>query len=308
MLDTLDSATARLVSHFRRQRPLRGGSLLITLFGDAIAPRGGAIMLGSLIELAAPFGLNERLVRTATTRLADDGWLENRRHGRRSEYRLSRDGAERFAAATRQIYGAPDRRWAGVWSLVLIPTVDRRVREAAREVLGWAGFGEPAPGVFVHPALPVADVKALLHGSTALASALVLNAAGDAHDVHLRLATLGWDLAELSRRYGRFLRQFQPAARALGARRAPSPAAAFTLRTLLVHEYRKVHLRDPLLPAELLPNDWVGADAYALCRAIYERVACASERHLSVIGRCLDGSLPAAGDALQARFGGLAIA
>ena len=51
------SAAAALVARFRRQRPLRGGSLIVTLFGDSIVPRGGIVALGSLIELAAPFGL-----------------------------------------------------------------------------------------------------------------------------------------------------------------------------------------------------------------------------------------------------------
>ena len=73
------AVSADLIARFRRQRPLRGGSLIVTIFGDAIMPRGGAIALGSLIELAAPFGLNERLVRTATARLAKDGWLMGRR-------------------------------------------------------------------------------------------------------------------------------------------------------------------------------------------------------------------------------------
>ena len=43
--------TDALVARFRRQQPLRGGSLLVTILGDAIAPRGGVIGLGSLIEL-----------------------------------------------------------------------------------------------------------------------------------------------------------------------------------------------------------------------------------------------------------------
>ena len=75
---TADPATAaaQLVARYRRQRPLRGGSLIVTIFGDAIMPRGGAVTLGSLISLAAPFGLNERLVRTAAARLAKEGWLE----------------------------------------------------------------------------------------------------------------------------------------------------------------------------------------------------------------------------------------
>ena len=41
------------------------------------------------------------------------------------------------------------------------------------------------------------------------------------------------------------------------------------MRTLLIHEYRRVLLRDPRLPAALLPLDWPGAAAFALCRDFY---------------------------------------
>src|SRR5256885_4542992 len=95
----LPAPVRALLRNFRAQRPLRGGSLLITVFGDSIAPRGGAVTLGSLIRLAAPFGLTERLVRTSVARLARQGWLAGKRSGRRSEYRLTRTGAERFAQA-----------------------------------------------------------------------------------------------------------------------------------------------------------------------------------------------------------------
>src|SRR5262249_35791600 len=110
-----------LLRRFRARRPLRGGSLLITLFGDAIAPRGGAVTLGSLIRLAAPFGLTERLVRTSAARLARAGWLTAQRSGRRSEYRLTRSGARRFAEATRRIYGAGPAGWDRSWTLALVP-------------------------------------------------------------------------------------------------------------------------------------------------------------------------------------------
>src|SRR6201998_4787854 len=105
------AAVRALLRRFRRQRPLRAGSLLITIFGDAIAPRGAAVTLGSLIRLAAPFGLTERLVRTSVARLAREGWLAARRSGRRSEYRLTRGGAERLAEATRRLYGEGPRAW-----------------------------------------------------------------------------------------------------------------------------------------------------------------------------------------------------
>src|SRR6266850_413331 len=147
------AAAAALVARFRRQRPLRGGSLIVTMFGDSIMPRGGAIALGSLIELAGPFGLNERLVRTATARLAKDGWLEGRRAGKLSEYHLSRDGRERFAEATRRIYSEPDTEWSGRWTLVVLPPMRAAERKEIKEQLTWRGFGELSSSVFAHPEL-----------------------------------------------------------------------------------------------------------------------------------------------------------
>src|SRR6202011_5604208 len=108
MTANASTAAAELVARFRRQRPLRGGSLIVTIFGDSVMPRGGAVALASLIALAAPFGLNERLVRTATARLAKDGWLEGRRAGKLSEYRLSHDGRARFAEATKRLQTESD--------------------------------------------------------------------------------------------------------------------------------------------------------------------------------------------------------
>src|SRR5216684_1662486 len=154
------SAAAALVARFRRQRPLRGGSLIVTLFGDSIMPRGGAIALGSLIELAAPFGLNERLVRTATARLAHDGWLEGRRAGKLSEYHLSKNGRARFAEATKRIYGEPDKEWSGRWTLIVVPPMRAAERNEIREELVWRGFGEISANVFAHPEFDSKDLGA----------------------------------------------------------------------------------------------------------------------------------------------------
>src|SRR5882724_10219328 len=146
----LPAPVRALLRHFRAQRPLRGGSLLITVFGDSIAPRGGAVTLGSLIRLAAPFGLTERLVRTSVARLARDGWLAAKRSGRRSEYRLTRTGTERFADATRRIYGESPRDWDGRWTLLVLPSGGSRGTQV-RGDLKWLGFGQLNPSLFAHP-------------------------------------------------------------------------------------------------------------------------------------------------------------
>jgi phenylacetic acid degradation operon negative regulatory protein len=87
--------------------PPRAPSLIITIWGDAIAPHGGAVMLAGLIDLLAPFGINERLVRTSVFRLAREGWLKAKPVGRESLYRLTTDGAvassRPTAASTRRL-------------------------------------------------------------------------------------------------------------------------------------------------------------------------------------------------------------
>ena len=125
----------RLVDEFRARPTLRTGSLITTVFGDAIAPRGGTVWLGSLIRVMAGFGINERLVRTSVFRLARDGWLESRLIGRRSYYSLTAEGRERFSQATHRIYGEPVGEWDGNWCLLLLSALDTPAKEQLRKEL-----------------------------------------------------------------------------------------------------------------------------------------------------------------------------
>src|SRR5260221_2747144 len=102
-------------------RPPRATSLIVTLFGDAVLPHGGSIWLGSVIALAAPFGINERLVRTAVLRLSREGWLEARAVGRRSAYGITAAGRQQIEDAGRRIYAAGPPDWDANWCLVLVP-------------------------------------------------------------------------------------------------------------------------------------------------------------------------------------------
>lgn len=317
----LAAAIKGVLRRFRSQRPLRGGSLLITIFGDAIAPRGGVITLGSLIRLAQPFGLTERLVRTSVARLAAEGWLVARREGRQSEYRLTATGEQRFAEATRRIYGEGPRSWEGRWTLLFLPA--RRQRRDLREELRWLGFGQLGPGLFAHPGCTLAQARGWIQELQEAADALLLQSSGESVAADKEIVALGWNLGELSRRYRRFVETFAPVERALGASaavdvvgtRAAAVGAvasgavpdesAFVVRTLLIHEYRKIHLRDPLLPPALLPGDWIGAAAYELCRRLYPAVFERSESYLTRNASSLQQPLPAPEPSVYERFGGM---
>lgn len=297
----LPRALEGLLRHFRAQRPLRAGSLLVTIFGDAVAPRGGAIALESLIRLAVPFGLTERLVRTSVARLARQGWLSAARAGRRSEYCLSAGGAARFAEATQRIYAPARGAWDGRWTLLVLPA-GRAWPARVREALKWHGFGQVHAALFAHPGTTPVQAREWLADIPGASNALVLEsrAADGASD--RKLAAQGWDLAALGARYRRFVQRVEPLAT---LERGLSGERAFLIRTLLIHEYRKIHLQDPLLPPNLLPADWVGARAYEIARHIYGEVLAPAEQYLSSAARRLEAPLPAAGPSLYARFGGL---
>lgn len=303
--DPLIAKTNALVTRFRKQRPLRGGSLLVTILGDAIAPRGGMIALASLIQLARPFGLTERLVRTSIGRLANEQWVSSERSGRSSFYSLTSNGKARFAEATQRIYGALPHSWDGEWTLIIVPPSLKKQRDSLREELSWLGFGQLTTGVFVHPTHKEDTIRARLAELESTGELIVIQGARVAQTSDVNLVSMGWDFGELARRYKRFLDMFSPLDDGLRAAAAPAGETAFILRTLLLHEYRKIHLRDPLLPASLLPQNWAGTDAHELCRRLYAKVFPASERYLSATVQTIDGELPGPAQEIFHRFGGL---
>jgi phenylacetic acid degradation operon negative regulatory protein len=100
------------------------------------------------------------------------------------------------------------------------------------------------------------------------------------------------------------MKTFEPLRGWLGRRERLSEADAFTARILLIHYYRRVVLRDPLLPTALLPRDWPGRAARTLCGEIYRGLLPSSEKWLDRNGLNEEGPLPPAAADLARRFAG----
>ena len=305
---SLKSATQGLITEFRARPTIRAGSLIITIFGDAIAPRGGTVWIGSLIRFLGDFGINERLVRTSVFRLVKDHWLEVDQVGRRSYYSLSSDGADRFEQATLRIYGDPRQSWDGDWCLVLLAGLDADQKELIRRELGWLGFGAISTNVLAHPTPDMGDTDAALkrHGIDRQVVIMRGTTLGKKQDDAMRvLVHKSWNLEELDQRYAAFVEQFRPVFRAARTSRSLDPRQAFLVRTLLIQEYRRILLRDPLLPAELLPGGWNGTAAYQLCRNLYSLIYQPADDFMSAGFETADGPLPPPAPEFYRRFGGL---
>jgi phenylacetic acid degradation operon negative regulatory protein len=282
---------ARIVDQLKRE-PSRTGSIVVTVFGDAIVPRGGSVWLGTLLEFFKKLDIDSGVVRTAMSRLASDEWLERNKVGRNSFYRLAKKGSLTFDAATRHIYDLPSQDWTGRFELLLIASSEDR--DASREALKNAGFGSPLPGVWVAPSgVPVPE-------QAARAIRLEVSAEDDSGR---RLLSESWPLDRTADAYQRFMKTFEPLRGWIGRHERLSDADAFTARILLIHHYRRVVLRDPLLPAALLPKDWPGRAARQLCGEIYRGLLPASEQWLDRYATNETGPLPKAGAELARRFG-----
>jgi phenylacetic acid degradation operon negative regulatory protein len=298
---------ARWIRRELASDPPRVPSLIITVFGDAIVPHGGAAWLATLIRLLAGFGVNERAVRTGVFRVARDGWLAAESSGRRSRYHVTPEGADRFARAFHRVYDSPFEPWNGEWEAVVAhgEGLGPATRRHLRDELHWAGFAAFAPHVYLRPARHD-GLAARVVESLGLERAVTSFVARESDATGLSglsaRADTVYALSALAGDYRRLLARFAGVAEAFDRGARPAPAQAFALRTLLVHAYRRVRLRDPQLPRAVLPADWPGAAAYSLCRAIHRAAHPLAEAHLATTA-ALDGeALPPIPPAFGRRF------
>ena len=194
-----------------------------------------------LLRLTDGFGIRESTLRVALTRLVAAGDLIRSDDG----YRLS----DRLLARQRRQDEALYPRthdWDGTWSTVVVTAVgaDARSRAALRATLADSRFAELREGVWMRPANLDAEPPAVNGRARILLSR---------DDAPAQLAASLWDLGGWSTAGHRLLRDMARA-RDVPARFA---VAAASVRHLLT---------DPVLPPELLPTPWPGAElrqAYA---------------------------------------------
>src|SRR6202162_2484367 len=225
---------ARIIEQLKRE-PSRTGSIVITLFGDAIVPRGGSVWLGTLLEFFGTIDSDSGVGRTAMARLSADGWLERSKVGRNSFYRLVKKGRQTFDAATKHIYDPQPSDWTGRFELLLIGNSEDR--DVSREALKNAGFGSPLPGVWI--------AAAGVPGPEEAARAIRLEVSAE-DDSGRRLLSESWPLDRTADAYLKFMKTFEPLRGWIGRRAQLSELDAVTAALLLTHYYRRVVLRDPL--------------------------------------------------------------
>lgn len=234
-------------------------SLLLTILGEYVLPRGEAVWQETLVAALVSVGYTQHAARQALARSVRDGWLSSTRVGRRARVTLSARTAELLRSGAARIYsfGQP-REWDGRWLVLIlrVPEARREVRHQLRTRLAWAGLGSMGSGVWLTPHVErETELRALLQAPAAEATSFTasLGLLGRPEDV----AAVAWDLDAVREHYEAFIDDF-------AGIRPSSGEASFRMQTLLVHAWRKFPFLDPDLPAELLPAGWPRKRAYDL--------------------------------------------
>lgn len=256
---------------FRRRREIGAASarsLLLTVLGEFALPGGRPVWTSAFLEALGLLGVEEKAVRQALARSASEGWLESRRHGRRTSWELTPSGRRLLTEGAERIYGfgSPVTAWNRGWLIVLagVPETHRKLRHLLRTRLAWIGLGNLSPGVWVspHPEREAEVREVLGQIGVGETSTVFAGTLGDLAEAR-RVASQAWDLAAIEETYEDFL----TAVRTL---RPSGEAETFAAQTRLVQEWRRFPFLDPGLPPELLPEAWSGTQAAVLFRDRHE--------------------------------------
>ncbi|MBI1201304.1 MAG: phenylacetic acid degradation operon negative regulatory protein PaaX [Rhodopseudomonas sp.] len=255
-------------------------------------PRGGSLWLGSLSQIMALFHVDAGHVRTAMSRLTADGWLTREKIGRNSYYRLTRREEGSFNAATERIYFAHTPQFDGRLRLALLgPNIgDRPTIRPLLEQAGFAALSAMTYVAYADPVPPLPDTEGLF---------LLHTREGDRLN---GLAMAAWKLEPIAQAYRAFMAHFGPLDAALATADRVTGPDALVARVLLIHEFRRIVLRDPGLPAALLPENWPGTAARQLTARVYRALVTASETFLDATAEDRDGPIPAPDPAFATRF------
>jgi phenylacetic acid degradation operon negative regulatory protein len=284
-------------------------SMVVTIFGDIVSQHGSWLWLSSLIKALEPLGFNERQVRTSVYRLVQSNWLQGNKVGRCSYYCFTDFAMAHYEKAARRIYAADQADWNENWILVLPISVPEEKKEEFRKSLLWQGFNTLVSGLYAHPSCDTSSLDEAIHELGLASHVIILN--GSVADLNSQsvIKTLikdRWQLSELETSYRDFLNFYRPLCQQLlNKQEKPeqlSTTDCFLLRAILIHDYRRVLLRDPDFPQAMLPQGWVGYEAHDLVKRLYKVLIAPSTSYIEENMKNAQGNLPEASSKFYQRF------
>ena len=260
----------------------RPRELILTFYGLYRDVARGWISIAHLIRLMAEVDVDAPAVRSAVSRLKRRGLIEARAVAGAAGYSLSPAGQQLLAEGDPRIFGRQAAQLGDGWVLAVfsVPESERDKRHVLRSRLDQLGFGSAASGVWIAPQQLAEEARHRID-TLGLSDYVELFEGARMPVTQLRAAVgQWWDLAGLAEVYDGFCVTYEPVMRRWSRHRRPGDAAAFADYMRAVDSWRKIVYRDPRLPAELLPADWVGNRAERIFFGLHVALRGPAEKHV----------------------------
>ncbi len=274
---------------------LRLWSLIVTLFGDAIEPRGGVFRLGALQKIVEHIGIENNALRTAMSRLASDGWLKRQRIGRASYYQPSTIASQQNMQASKVIYDYCSCEWEGQW-LFAIATNSDGFDLAARKKLHEMNFAFAGRKLAIAPDTGDKNEPCGMEEVTCFIASQVRGAKIEdllpGIDFHINCDDAYRDFSKMCSVVSNLFPQNQKL----------NGLDAIVLRLIIIHTWRRIVLKDLHWPLSLRSKNWPGRNARHDLHRIYLQLLPQSENWLSNVDSTPEGLLPPCNIDLTKRF------
>jgi len=244
---------------------------IFELYFDYIQHFGSSITPRAILRFTSELGISPNAARAAICRLVKQGWLQRITDEKRAFYALTPVGRERLEEIRPRIFSPPRLSWDGQWT-ILIYSVPERLghhRDRLRRELTFLGFGAITSATWISPN-PLVEVT-LRHLSLRNLDQYVhiFRARQASPQPHPALIKRCYNLDVVQRRYNTFIKNWRGYREKISATRRPSDSECFVAKMSLVYEFGNFLYLDPFLPPELLPQGWLGYDAWQLFRDSY---------------------------------------
>jgi phenylacetic acid degradation operon negative regulatory protein len=155
------------------------------------------------------------------------------------------------------------RSWDGKWRVVLfdVPTAQNTQRERLRRYLRAKCFGYLQNSVWITPDPLEEELELIGGGRIDVESLLLLEARPCAGESDAQIVNGAWDFERINRRYATYLKVLE--GRPEAALHSESAAKALFRWAAAEREaWLNAVTKDPLLPAQILPGDYLGQRAW----------------------------------------------
>ena len=270
------------------ENSLKAWSVIITFFGDSVAPRGGAISTTTVQTVMATLNIGAGAVRTAFSRLAKDGWVTRQKVGRNTYYSLSDTGQASFSVAEAVIYAGPST--VGNVNTVNFFLVTGCPQKTKINDLNNNGI-KVTKDSYLYTFLSPQQINNL-HTAQALISTVK------------RADVPQWIVDKVAPpSVANHYKHLQKAADTISVNLPEDSLSALAIRTLLIHEWRRLLLRRDQSNSALLPADWPYQDCRQSVSNLYQLLSPAAESWLDTEALSPDGALVKSAIATPQRFG-----